>query len=71
VHNLPSEIVMTTENLVDAALSGLDQGELVTIPSLPDVEEWDRFEAARRDMSTRLSRTYPAARYGVKKLAKA
>jgi uncharacterized protein len=71
VHNLPSEIVMTTENLVDAALSGLDQGELVTIPALPDIEEWDRFEAARRDMSTRLSRTIPAARYGVKKLAKA
>jgi short-subunit dehydrogenase len=71
VHNLPSEIVMTTENLVDAALSGLDQGELVTIPALTDKGEWDRFEAARRDMSTRLSRTEPAARYGVKELAKA
>jgi uncharacterized protein len=71
VHNLPSEIVMTTENLVDAALSGLDQGELVTIPALADKAEWDRFEAARRDMSTRLSRTKPAARYGVKELAKA
>jgi len=71
VHNLPSSIVMTTENLVDAALAGLDQGELVTIPALPDKEEWDRFETARRDMSTRLSRTNPAARYGVKELAKA
>jgi short-subunit dehydrogenase len=69
VHNLPSESVMTTENLVDAALSGLDQGELVTIPALPDKAEWDRFEAARRDMSTRLSRTNPAARYGIKALA--
>src|SRR5260370_10216491 len=48
VHNLPSELVMTTENLVDAALSGLDQGALVTIPALPDKAEWDRFEAARR-----------------------
>jgi hypothetical protein len=65
VHNLPSAIVMTTENLVDAALAGLDQGELVTIPALPEKEEWDRFEAARRDMSTRLSRTNPAARYGI------
>jgi uncharacterized protein len=71
VHNLPSAIVMTAENLVDAALAGLDQGELVTIPALPDKEEWDRFEAARRDMSTRLSRTNPAARYGVQVLAKA
>ena len=69
MHNLPSELVMTTENLVDAALSGLDQGELVTIPALPDKAEWDRFEAARRDMSTRLSRTNPAARYGIKALA--
>jgi len=70
VSNLPSEIVMTTENLVDAALSGLDQGELVTIPALADKGEWDRYEAARRDMSTRLSRTEPAARYGIKTLAK-
>jgi uncharacterized protein len=62
---------MTTENLVDAALSGLDQGELVTIPALPDQAEWDRFEAARRDMSTRLSRTEPAARYGGKSSARA
>ncbi len=68
VNNLPTEIVMTTENLVDAALSGLDQGELVTIPALPDKAEWDRFETARRDMSTRLSRTKPAERYGVKAL---
>jgi short-subunit dehydrogenase len=71
VNNLPSEIVMTTENLVDAALSGLDQGESVTIPALPDKAEWDRFEAARRDMSTRLSRTEPAARYGSKSPARA
>ncbi len=66
VTNLPAEIVMTTENLVDAALAGLDQGELVTIPALPDLEEWNRFEAARRDMAARLSSTAPAKRYGVK-----
>ena len=71
VSHLPPEIVMTAENLVDAALSGLDQGELVTIPALADQGEWDRYEAARRDMSTRLSRTEPAARYGSKTLAKA
>jgi hypothetical protein len=27
--DLPSEIVMTADNLVDAALAGLDQSELV------------------------------------------
>jgi short-subunit dehydrogenase len=36
LHNLPASIVMTTENMVDAALAGLDQGEIVTIPALPD-----------------------------------
>jgi uncharacterized protein len=56
---------MTSEDLVDAALAGLDQGELVTIPALPDKAEWDRFESARRDMSARLSRRKPAARYGL------
>jgi uncharacterized protein len=69
--NFPAGFVMTTENLVDSALSGLDQGELVTIPALPDKAEWDKFESARRDMSTRLSRSEPAARYGLKALAKA
>jgi short-subunit dehydrogenase len=71
VSNFPAGFVMRTEDLVDSALSGLDQGELVTIPSLPDKAEWDKFEAARRDMSTRLSRREPAARYGLKALAKA
>jgi short-subunit dehydrogenase len=48
---LPSEIVMSPEDVVDAALVGLDQGELVTIPSLQDGDEWTRFEAARRAIS--------------------
>jgi short-subunit dehydrogenase len=63
VHNLPAAIVMTAADMVDAALAGLDQGEVVTIPALPDQAEWDKFEAARRAMSTRLSNTAPAARY--------
>jgi hypothetical protein len=63
VQHLPSEIVMTAENMVDAALAGLDQGERVTIPALPDQGEWDAFEAARRAMSGRLSSTTPAQRY--------
>lgn len=33
---LPDEIVMTTQDLVDAALAGLDIGEQVTAPSLHD-----------------------------------
>jgi hypothetical protein len=54
---------MTTEDMVDAALSGLDQGELVTLPGLQDGEEWPRFEAARRELSTHLGASAPAPRY--------
>ncbi|QSI32573.1 SDR family NAD(P)-dependent oxidoreductase [Variovorax sp. RKNM96] len=66
VQHLPSAIVMSAEDLVDAALAGLDQGEKVTIPSLPSQDEWDAFDAARRAMSGRISSSVPAARYGVK-----
>jgi uncharacterized protein len=65
VHNLPAAIVMTAADMVDAALAGLDQGEIVTIPSLPDQAEWDGFDAARRAMSTRLWSAAPAPRYRV------
>jgi len=67
VGNLPAEIVMSAEDMVDAALAGLDQGELVTIPSLPDKAEWDRFDAARRAMSGRLSSAVPARRYNIRR----
>jgi short-subunit dehydrogenase len=63
VEHLPQEIVMTTEDMVDAALSGLAQGELVTIPALPDKKDWDAYEAARQAMMPNLSRAEPAARY--------
>jgi short-subunit dehydrogenase len=66
VHNLPTGIVMSAEDMVDAALAGLDQGEIVTIPSLPDKAEWDAFEAARRAMSGKLSSAVPAARYRIR-----
>src|SRR5438445_3752137 len=63
--NLPSEIVMSPEDMVDAALVGLDQGELVTLPSLQDGKEWTRFEAARRAMSAHFGNSVPAPRYRV------
>jgi hypothetical protein len=65
VQHLPADIVMDPEDLVDAALAGLDQGELATVPSLPDLEDWNRFEAARNALKPNLSRVKPAARYGV------
>ncbi len=63
--NLPAEIVMSAEDMVDAALVGLDQGELVTIPPLHDGDEWTRFEAARRAISQRFGNSVPAPRYGI------
>jgi uncharacterized protein len=65
VENLPKAIVMSAEDMVDAALAGLDQGELVTIPALEDKADLDAFEAARRAMAPKLSRAVPASRYGV------
>jgi hypothetical protein len=61
--NLPASIVMSPEDMVDAALVGLDQGEVVTLPSLHDGDEWTRFEAARRAISTRFGNSVPAPRY--------
>lgn len=66
VQHLPAQIVMRAEDMVDAALAGLDQGELITIPSLPEAADWQAFEAARQKLSPNLSRTQPAARYGVR-----
>jgi uncharacterized protein len=62
---LPPSIVMSTEDMVDAALVGLDQGELVTIPSLHEVDEWNRFEAARRAISEKFGNSRPAPRYEI------
>ena len=66
VETLPPEILMGVDDMVDAAMAGLDQGELVTIPSLPDVADWQRFEDARRALGPNLSRRLPAARYTAK-----
>src|SRR6266850_696588 len=62
---LPPSIVMSVEDMVDAALVGLDQGELVTIPGLHDGDEWTRFEAARRAISQRFGNSVPAPRYRI------
>ena len=63
--SLPQNIVMSTEHMVDAALMGLDQGEFVTIPPLPDVAQWRSYEAARQAMRPNLSRSNPAERYSM------
>jgi uncharacterized protein len=63
VDKLPSEIVMSAPEMVDAALAGLDLGELVTIPSLPESADWQAYESARQALAPKLSLAHAAARY--------
>ena len=65
LQSLPAEIVMNTEDMVDASLSGLDQGEFATIPALPDAADFEAYEKARLALASNLSHKDPAARYGV------
>lgn len=69
VAHLPGEIVMPAAAMVDAALAGYDQGEVVTIPALPNAADWERFEAARNVLLPNLSHARPAARYAVEAVA--
>lgn len=55
--------VMTTEDLVDAALAGLDRGETVTWPSVADERLWDTFETARSELFAASQTGTPAPRY--------
>ena len=64
--NVPPEMLMSAEAMVDASLAAFDQGELITIPSLPNVEDWQNFEAARLALGPNLSLKHPAERYGVR-----
>src|SRR5689334_8761859 len=63
VNKLPPERVMEVDDMVEAALKGLELGERITIPSLPDYQDLLDSEAARLKMSPNLSRNHPAARY--------
>nr|WP_086493856.1 SDR family oxidoreductase [Novosphingobium panipatense] len=62
---LPAEMVMDVEDMVDAALSGLDLGETITIPALPDNADLDAYLKARGALRPNLSRNRPAPRYAV------
>ncbi|WP_414440979.1 SDR family NAD(P)-dependent oxidoreductase [Burkholderia sp. 22PA0106] len=63
LEHLPKNMVMTAQEMVDAALVGFDRQELVTIPSLHQVEDWQAYEAARQTMAPHLSNSVPAPRY--------
>ena len=60
---LRKETVMRVDDLVDAALSGFDQGEAVTWPSVDDAGLWNTFDAARVALVGATQTGTPAARY--------
>jgi short-subunit dehydrogenase len=60
-----AEITMSAEDCVDAALAGLDAGELVTIPGLHEGELWTRWEADRQAISPKFRNKKPAPRYEI------
>ncbi|MEJ0034988.1 MAG: SDR family oxidoreductase [Gammaproteobacteria bacterium] len=55
--------VMDVNEMVDAALVGFDRREAVTLPSLPDVKQWEAFDAARKAMLPNFPNARPADRY--------
>lgn len=63
VENLPQEIVMSAQDMVDAALTGLAQGEVVTIPGLHQGDQWDTYEAQRQTLSGLFGHSTAAPRY--------
>lgn len=63
--NIPAEMIMDAGEMVDAALAGLDHGERITIPSLPDNGDLDAYLAARTALRPNLSRNKAAERYAL------
>ena len=63
VASLPASRLMEVDEMVDAALVGLDRRELVTIPSLPDIADGEAYTAARLHLGPNLSRNHAADRY--------
>ncbi|MDQ0513366.1 SDR family NAD(P)-dependent oxidoreductase [Ancylobacter amanitiformis] len=69
INALPAHMLMAPEDLVEAALRGLEAGEIYTIPSLPDVSGWDELTASRMKLAPDLSHSKPAVRYGTGDMA--
>lgn len=63
IDNLPKEIIMSADDMVDAALVGLSRGEAVTVPALADTAKLDTFLGARQVFYGNLHADKPAARY--------
>ncbi|WP_457105962.1 hypothetical protein [Methylobacterium sp. P5_C11] len=65
IGQIPAEMIMEARDLMAASLAGLDARKTVTIPALPDIADWQAFEAARLRLGPSLSHRVPAARYTI------
>ena len=54
---------MSADDMVERPSPVSAQGEVVTIPALPDSADWEAFETARNALAPNLSLAQPAARY--------
>ncbi|MEO8683351.1 MAG: SDR family oxidoreductase [Devosia sp.] len=60
---IPSEYVMEVDDMVDAALAGLDHKELITIPGQHNDGDYARLLEARTSLVSNLIANRPAPRY--------
>jgi short-subunit dehydrogenase len=63
IDNFDRSVFMTAEQLVDAALAGLDRGEEVTLPSVHDLDLWTRYDTVRQSLFNGTQNGSPAQRY--------
>jgi short-subunit dehydrogenase len=60
---LRQESIMSAEDMVDASLTGLDNGEAITWPSVADEGLWTTYDAARSALFAATQTGTPAPRY--------
>ena len=63
VENLDPGIVMSAQDLVDGALQDFDDEVLISIPSMHDLQSFERYEASRKALFGQLSSNQLAPRY--------
>lgn len=63
IDDFDPNVFMTAEQLVDAALAGLDRREEVTLPSVHDINLWAEYDAARLKLFAGTQNGSPAPRY--------
>jgi short-subunit dehydrogenase len=65
LHYLDQNAIMPAEKMVDAALAGLDGGEVFTLPSVAQADLWSDYDAARVKLLGATQTGTPAPRYNV------